>query len=184
MAEIVVELPKELRVELKEPLGPIYTDTATLLADASYPLITIGDVVTHHLIEAGKTPALAMVDERTERSAVSPEIAETINSFEGFEIVETVSNPAATLSAELLTALRAGLEGEASTLLDVDGEEDLAALPAVLLAPDGASLVYGQPGEGMVLTVVDETTRERCREILARMDGDTARLWNLLDIDA
>lgn len=184
MVETVLELQEELRAQLKEPLGPIYTDTQTLLADANRPLIAIGDVVTHHLIEAGETPALAMVDERTERSAVSPEIAETISSFEGFDRVEKVSNPAATLSAELLSALRAALEREGSTLLDVDGEEDLAALPTVLVAPDGASLVYGQPGEGMVLTAVDDPTREQCREILSQMDGDTARLWELLGIGA
>ncbi|WP_336325743.1 GTP-dependent dephospho-CoA kinase family protein [Halovenus sp. HT40] len=184
MADIVVELPKELRLELKEPLGPIYTDTPTLVADASQPLIAIGDVVTHHLIKGGETPKLAMVDERTERSAVSPEIAETINSFEGFGTVEQVSNPAGTLSAELLTALRTGLEREGSTLLDVDGEEDLAALPTILVAPEGTSLVYGQPGEGMVLTAVEETARQRCRDILSRMDGDTARLWDLLGVDA
>ena len=184
MADIVVELPEELRGELKEPLGPIYTDTPTLVADAGRPLVAIGDVVTHHLIEAGETPKLAMVDERTERSAVSPEIAETINSFEGFGTVEQVSNPAGVLSADLLTALRAGLDREGSTLLDVDGEEDLAALPAILLAPEDTSLVYGQPGEGMVLTTVDETTRQRCRDILSRMDGDTARLWDLLGVDA
>lgn len=184
MADLIVELPDDLRVELKEPLGPIYTDTQALLADASQPLIAIGDVVTHYLIESGKTPKLAMVDERTERSAVSPEIAETINSFEGFGTVEQVSNPAGALSAELLTALRTGLEREGSTLLDVDGEEDLAALPAILVAPEGTSLVYGQPGEGMVLTTVNETTRQQCRDILSRMDGDTARLWDLLDVDA
>jgi len=183
MADIVLELQEELRGELKEPLGPIYTDTAALLADAGRPLIAIGDVVTHHLIQAGETPALAMVDERTERSAVSAEIAETINSFEGFETVEHVSNPAATLSAELLAALRAGLDRGESTLLDVDGEEDLAALPAVLLLPDGASLVYGQPGEGMVSTTIDAETRQRCRDILSRMNGDTARLWTLLGLD-
>jgi uncharacterized protein (UPF0218 family) len=125
-----------------------------------------------------------MVDERTERSAVSPEIAETISSFEGFDTVQTVVNPAGTLSAELLSALRTALEGEGATLLDVDGEEDLAALPAVLVAPEGASLVYGQPGEGMVLTPVDEPTRERCRTILSQMNGDSARLWELLGVDA
>lgn len=180
MAEIVLELQKELRSELKEPLGPIYTSTPTLLADAGRPLIAIGDVVTHHLIEAGQSPAVAMVDERTERSAVSEEIAESINSFEGFETVEEISNPAGTLSAELLSALRAAIEREGPTLLDVEGEEDLAALPAVLLAADGASVIYGQPGEGMVLATVDAETRERSRDILSQMNGDTDRLWSLL----
>ncbi|MFT4946578.1 MAG: hypothetical protein ACI8TL_000814 [Natronomonas sp.] len=184
MVEVVLELQDDLRAALKEPLGPIYTDTQALLADAGRPLIAIGDVVTHHLIKAGETPRLAMVDERTERSAVSPEIAETIRSFEGFDRIEAVSNPAATLSAELLSASRTALEGEGTVLIDVDGEEDLATLPAVLLLPAGATLVYGQPGEGMVRITVDEPTQERCRYILSQMDGDTARLWELLGLDA
>lgn len=182
MAEIVLELQEELRSELKEPLGAVYADTRSLLADAGEPLIAIGDVVTHHLIGAGETPTVAMVDERTERSAVSDEIAETIDGFDGFETVEELSNPAGTLSAELLSALRAAIERDGSTLLDVDGEEDLAALPAVVLAPDGASVVYGQPGEGMVLATVDAESRQRCRQILSQMDGDTERLWALLGL--
>lgn len=184
MADIVLELQDELRGELKTPLGPIYTDTQTLVADAGRPLIAIGDVVTYHLIEAGQAPTIALVDEHTERSEVSPDIAETIDSFEGFDTAEQVTNPAATLTAELLAALRSALDRDGSTLLDVEGEEDLAALPAVVAAPDGAAIVYGQPGEGMVLADVDDDTRTRCRDILSRMDGDTDRLWSLLGVDA
>jgi uncharacterized protein (UPF0218 family) len=183
MADIVLKLPEDLRGELKSPMGPIYTDTQTLLSDAGAPLIAIGDVVTHHLIESGRSPTIALVDEHTERSAVSDDIAETIDSFEGFDTVEQVTNPAATLSADLLGALRAALDRDGSTLLDVDGEEDLAALPAVVAAPDGAAIVYGQPGEGMVLVTLDDETRTRCRDILARMGGDTDRLWSLLGVD-
>jgi uncharacterized protein (UPF0218 family) len=183
MADIVLKLPEDLRGELKSPMGPIYTDTQTLLSDAGAPVIAIGDVVTHHLIESGRSPTIALVDEHTERSAVSDDIAETIDSFEGFDTVEQVTNPAATLSADLLGALRAALDRDGSTLLDVDGEEDLAALPAVVAAPDGAAIVYGQPGEGMVLVTLDDETRTRCRDILARMGGDTDRLWSLLGVD-
>lgn len=182
-SETVVELPEDLRLELKEPLGPIYTESESLLAAAGRPLITVGDVVTYHVIEAGETPAVALVDERTERSAVRSEIADTLRTFEGFETVETVDNPAATLTAELLSALRRAVESDGPTLLEVDGEEDLAALPAALIAPEGASVIYGQPGEGMVLGTVDAETRSRSRELLARMDGDTDRLWSLLGVD-
>lgn len=184
MGDIVLELPEDLRGDLKSPMGPIYTDTQTLLSDAGRPLVAIGDVVTHHLIEAGHPPMVALVDEHTERSAVSDDIAETIDSFDGFDTVEQVANPPATISADLLGALRTALAREEPTLLDVDGEEDLAALPAVVAAPDSAAIVYGQPGKGMVLVGLDDDTRTRCRDILSRMDGDTDRLWALLGVDA
>lgn len=184
MSEVLLELPEELRSELKEPAGPLYTETEAMLADASSPLVTVGDVVTYHVIEAGTTPDIALVDDRTERSAVEETVAETIATYDGFDHERTVRNPPATLSAELVSALATALEDDESTLLVVDGEEDLAALPAIVAAPEGASVVYGQPGEGMVLVRVDETVRSRMRELLSRMEGDAERLFELLGVRA
>ena len=172
MSDVVLELPRGLRDELKEPLGRIYTDTAALLADAGDPIIAVGDMVTYHLVEGGRVPDLALVDERTKRSAVDEDVTAAIG---GFDRELAVTNPAATLTAALLDALRDGLDGDGTTLVDVDGEEDLATLPVVLAAPAGASVVYGQPDEGMVLVDCDDTARERARDLLERMDGDTER---------
>ncbi|EMA09430.1 hypothetical protein SAMN05443574_107111 [Haloarcula vallismortis] len=181
MSAVVLELPSDLRHELKEPLGEIYTDTAALLADAGDPIIAVGDMVTYHLIEAGRVPDLALVDERTKRSAVDADVAATIN---GFDRTRAVANPAATLTAELLAALREGIDNDETTLLDVEGEEDLATLPAVLAAPAGASVVYGQPDEGMVLADCGEAARDRdrVRSLLERMDGDTERAFDLVSV--
>jgi uncharacterized protein (UPF0218 family) len=172
VSDVVLELPRGLRDELKEPLGRIYTDTAALLADAGDPIIAVGDMVTYHLVEGGRVPDLALVDERTKRSAVDEDVTAAIG---GFDRELAVTNPAATLTAALLDALRDGLDGDGTTLVDVDGEEDLATLPVVLAAPAGASVVYGQPDEGMVLVDCDDTARERARDLLERMDGDTER---------
>lgn len=177
MSDVVLELPDSLRHELKEPLGRIYTDTAALLADAGNPIIAVGDMVTYHLIEAGRIPDLALVDERTKRSAVDPDVSAAID---GFDRERSVANPAATLTATLLDALRDGIDSDATVLLDVDGEEDLAALPAVLAAPAGTSVVYGQPDEGMVLVDCEDATRERARSLLERMDGDAERALRLV----
>ena len=187
MSDAVVRLQESLRSELKEPLGPIYTDATALLADASAPLIAVGDVVTAHLLSAGHTPAVALVDERTERAAVDDWVAEAIASAEGFDNEVTVTNPAAVLTESLLVALRVAIAGAdadgANTLLTVDGEEDLATLPVILAAPTGATVVYGQPGEGMVRVTVDGATRELAGDLLARMEGDSARLRALLGVD-
>lgn len=182
MTETVLELPDALRSELKEPLGPIFTDAEALLREVSKPVISVGDVVTYHLIGSGYTPAVALVDDRTERAAVAEEIAERIDSYQEFDRVEEVTNPPATLSAELLAAMATALAAapERTTLIDVDGEEDLAALPAVVMAPNGASVVYGQPGEGMVLATVDEHLQDEIETLLSQMDGDLDRFWTLV----
>ncbi len=175
MPEELLTLPEELRGELKEPLGPIYTDTEGLLAAAGEPVVAVGDIVTYHLLEASHTPAVALIDERTKREAVDSEVTKVVvgdNGAPTFDERIAVANPAATLTAELLSALRAAVASDATTLLVVDGEEDLAALPAILSAPEGASVVYGQPEEGMVLVTADEPARDRARSLLERMDGD------------
>jgi uncharacterized protein (UPF0218 family) len=176
---VVVELPDALRDELKHPAGPLYTEAAAMLAAAGEPLVTVGDVVTYHVLEAGVAPSVALVDDRTERTAVDDRVADRIAAA-SFDREVTVTNPPATLTAELLSALRAALDSNGTTLLGVDGEEDLAAVPAVVAAPAEASVVYGQPGEGMVLVPVERETRERMRALLSRMDGDSQQVFSIL----
>ena len=179
MAEAVVELPESLRPELKEPLGPVYTDAEVLLGDATEPVIAVGDIVSYHLLSAGYRPAVALVDGRTKREQVEREV---LDAIEGFDHQLGVENPPATLTDDLLEALVEALDRPGSVVVTVDGEEDLAALPAALAAPDGAAVVYGQPNEGMVLATVNGPLRARCRELLTAMDGDDDRLAAMLAV--
>ena len=184
-SDVLLALPRALRGELKDPLGPVYTDADGLLADAGDPIVTVGDVVTYHLLRAGRRPDVALVDGKTKREAVDEAVWEAI---EGFSRRVEVSNPAATLSASLLETLRTALDragggGAETTVVVVDGEEDLAALPAVLAAPDGASVVYGQPDEGMVLAAATPERRKGVRDLLERMDGDPERAFEVLGVD-
>lgn len=179
-ADVVLTLQYELRSELKEPMGPIYTDTEALLADAGDPIVAVGDVVTYHLLEADRRPDVALVDGKTKREAVEAAVWAAID---GFDHRIEVANPQGTLSADLLTELRAALERDGSTVLVIEGEEDLAALPVLAAAPDGASLVYGQPDKGMVLAAVTQEARERALSLLERMEGDPARMKRILGLE-
>lgn len=165
-----------MREDLKDPLGELYRDAETLLAAINGPLIAVGDIVTYHLEESGRTPDVALIDHRSERTAVDDEVRAALSESD----VE-VDNPAATLTDELLVALRDALAADGPVRIRVDGEEDLAALPAILAAPDGASVVYGQPGEGMVLVTVDAEKRAWARAFLEAMDGEPARAIAILE---
>lgn len=182
-SDVVVSLPERLRGSLKEPLGPLFTDATELVAAASGPLVAVGDVVTFHLVSAGTTPAVAVVDGLTEREAVDDAVEAAVEGLaSGADATVTVANPAAALSSDLLVALGDALEDDGTTLLVVEGEEDLVTLPAILAAPLGASVVYGQPGEGMVLVEVTAETKRDAAALLRRMDGDYDRLCDLLDV--
>jgi len=173
----VARLPAAVREDLREPLGPVVTDVADVLAAAGDPIIAVGDVVTYHLLDAGRRPDVALIDERTEREATTGAVAAAIADLDRDV---TVPNEPGTLSAPLVEALADAIDAGDPTVIEVDGEEDLAALPAILLAPEGATVVYGQPGEGMVRVTVTPETKATVRDLLERFDTDP-RLWNLLE---
>jgi len=175
----MLTLPEALRGELKAPMGPVFTDAEALLSDAGRPVVAVGDVVTRHL-QRVETPHVALVDGRTERTALDEPERPSLGSFDR---TVRVDNPAAELSAELLEALGEAVRAEGSTAVVVEGEEDLAALPAILAIPDGGTMVYGQPGEGMVRVAIDADAKARARDLLERMDGDTAAALAALGAD-
>jgi uncharacterized protein (UPF0218 family) len=51
----------------------------------------------------------------------------------------------------------------------VDGEEDLMGFPAVLLAPNGSTVLYGQPDVGIVWIPVNDQTKKITRDLLEEM---------------
>lgn len=177
MPKILAKLPTEMRDDLKEPLGDIYTSTETLLAAAGEPVITVGDIVTYHLLEADRLPKVAFVDGKTKREKVE---AKVMDAIEGFDNRVDVTNPRSTITDDLLEALSTAIADTGTTVIVVDGEEDLASLPAILAAPEGGSVVYGQPDEGMVLVPVDADTRERARTLIGRMQSDLDQIDDVL----
>ncbi|MFC7167423.1 GTP-dependent dephospho-CoA kinase family protein [Halospeciosus flavus] len=180
MPHAVATLPPEARASFKEPFGPVYTDAERLLADAGdSPIVAVGDVVSAHLGRAGVVPHVFVVDGRTERETVAEEVLVDIPDAD--REVDVESSPG-TVSAELLEALAAAIDAPAdtSTRISVDGEEDLATVPAVLLAPVGATVVYGQPGEGMVRVAVTSGAKERMRDLAGELET-TDEFWTLVD---
>lgn len=169
MPTVVARLEAADRDAFKEPLGEIYEDAEDLLRAAGDPVVAIGDVVLAHLGAAGQTPALAVVDGRTEREPIDDWVREGRPEA---ATVRDVENPAGTITAALVRAIEAGLAAPGPTRIDVDGEEDLAVLPAILLAPAGSTVVYGQPDEGMVAVPVDASTRSTGRRLLGLLDRD------------
>jgi uncharacterized protein (UPF0218 family) len=165
--DTLLGLPDDERHAFKDPLGPIYTDAEALLADAGRPVVAVGDVVTAHLRTAGHDPHVAVVDERTERAPVADDVRARLG-----EPDVTVANPPATLTRELLVALADAVAAPGPTTILVDGEGDHATVPAVRVAPDGAAVVYGQPGEGMVLGPVAEEARTTARRLFDLLAGD------------
>ena len=177
MATILAKLPPSMRSELKEPLGEIHRAAEALLETAGDPIVAVGDIVTYHLLEAGRRPDVAIVDGKTKRERVERSVREAIDGF-GERI--DVANPQSTITDDLLEAMATAIASAEPVVIVVDGEEDLAALPAVLATPDGGTVVYGQPDEGMVSVPVGADSRARCRSLIERMQSDPDRIDAIL----
>ncbi len=164
-----IELPEELRPLMKKPLGTLYRgkgeDTVEkFVGELSSPtkLISVGDVTTFHLLEAGILPDICIVDNRTKREPVAKHVS-TRNMDAVYEEV-SVNNPAGLITDELIRTLSEAFASDKPLRIFVKGEEDLATLPVILMAPLNSVVLYGQPDEGVVFVKV---TREKKAEIRA-----------------
>jgi len=147
----VHRLKAEYRRVLRVPLGvALYRSPAEsasiileLVSIARPPLlITVGDFVTRNLRSAGLEPDVAVVDLKTLRGDAGTDLG----ALSAGRRVLRCGNPPGTLTEESVAAVGEAVElGRAGikTLVVVEGEEDLLALPALALAPPRSLLVYG-----------------------------------------
>lgn len=160
-----MRLPPEVRPLLKRPLGELFakTDAAVEHLRKLRPtrLIAVGDITAAELLAAGLKPDIAIVDFRVMRAPASEDIRRAIDAHRAH--VLRVRNPAGTITPELRDALETA---SPPAKIIVDGEEDLSVLPAVLAAPVGSVVAYGQPNEGLVLVMVTEQKKREFRGLL------------------
>ena len=158
-------LPENLRPILQRPMGEIFSNSSEAIKHIKKirpaRLITVGDIVTYEFLSAGFKPDIAIVDLIAMRSQTSENTKRLIESF-NVKVVR-VKNPAGTITLELRKAIEAA---KPPLKIIVDGEEDLATIPAVLASPAGSIVAYGQPKEGVVLVEVTDKKRKEFQEIL------------------
>jgi uncharacterized protein (UPF0218 family) len=165
-------LPESLRSHLAAPLAAVLSTSEALALARGREVVSVGDVVTQMFLGAGVVPRVMVVDGVTQRMQERAAALEHLP-----ESVVEVVNPAGSITPALFEAIVRALAAPGPTLIHVNGEEDLAALPALLHAPDGALVCYGQPPlpasggrAGVVAVEVDGRVRERARFLLSQME--------------
>ena len=164
MFEKDLVLPAGNREEFKAPIGREMDDSELDSFDAQTTLITVGDVVSLTFRKHGIRPFLSIYDGKTERREMT-EFAILVQDEERDEVV----SPAGMITAELARSIRGRIEGTGGLIL-VDGEEDLALLPCILMAPIGTNIVYGWPGKCMMLVTTDEDIRTKATQLMVKME--------------
>lgn len=160
-----LKLPKELREELQKVHGVLVQEREVEKYVNGKFVITVGDVVTYTLLKLGLQINVAIVDYKTKRNEIE---FEDIKKFG--ESVLKVKNPPGTVTPELWRAIKDAIASEKRTRIDVDGEEDLAVIPAVIFAPLGAIVIYGMPNTGLVILEIKDEDKKNAMEIINRME--------------
>lgn len=156
----------ETRRIVRKPLGVLLKgrELSDLLKGFNGVLISVGDVVSKSLLDMGFNPSVCVVDGKTLRTRF-----QKLERFQHGRNVIKLVNPPGTISEESRNVFKKALESQPATIL-VEGEEDLLTLVAVETAPDGSLIVYGQPGEGVVVVHVNKSSKKMVSDILDTME--------------
>ncbi len=163
-----VELKKDLKLDqkfwgnFKRPYGRVFNSVESLVRyQSKLPysglLISIGDQVSYNLISNDVEPDIIVVDNKVNRKPFKKKIL-----FNG-KNYKAINSPG-TISRNLWQTVRKAIKLGGKIKISVVGEEDLVVLPAVIMAPLGSLVLYGQPKlnfndeeikEGVVVVYVD-----------------------------
>lgn len=161
-------LPESLRVRLAKPMGRLFSaaeigdGSLKRSASAASLVVSVGDRVTETLASEGRVPDVQIVDGKENRKKRDPPAVAHVVSI-------GAASPPGAITWEAIEAIGRAFAGRKPARVLVDGEEDLLALPAVVLAPFGAVVYYGQPGEGIVEVRADHAAKSRSRKVLSEM---------------
>ncbi|MDD4874876.1 MAG: DUF359 domain-containing protein [Candidatus Paceibacterota bacterium] len=134
-------MPDSLREKLREPIGfPIFgsDDEVSIRFNRLAwqrnfkKVITVGDYCSLNLPSNVK-----IFDGKTQRMSVPKGL--------GYDLF--LENPAGTIQSESWRIIKEAIFFNKNVF--VEGEEDLLAIPCVLLSEKGFAVVYGQPGKGV-----------------------------------
>ena len=165
-----VPISDSLREELKSPLGELlpekHTDRETIRkAVAGRYVISVGDRTTEKMISFGLVPSLQIVDNKERRqSRMAPEM-------DGLSAHLQCKNPAAGITTQSINSIKTAFSLEPPVRITVDGEEDLLVVPACMYAPDNSVVLYGQPGQGLVIVPVTAKIRNKTKYMLELITG-------------
>ena len=163
-------LPEKLREQLKQPLGDLVNEQQLIARLHQEPyIVSIGDLVTYTVLKHGFSPRLCIVDYMIKREKYSPEMKEMIAHYGKTQL--KVTNPAETLTDDLWDAIEWAFNHpeKGPVRIDVDGEEDLASLAAIYLAPPDATVIYGLPNKGVLVIKPTDAHKRKVQEVLDQM---------------
>ena len=165
-----MQLPDDLRDQLKKPLGNLISDNdpnrenIIKKISAESVIITVGDRTTENMLQLGLKPQIQIIDGLEKRSECAIPADDTINTK------LFCKNPPGEITEESIQVIQKAFSSEPPVRITVDGEEDLLVIPACIFAPENSVVMYGQPNEGLVIVTITPEIRAKVQKILDVMN--------------
>ena len=176
----MLRITEELRKILSEPHGVLYEGeglepikNAICSTERTSILVCVGDIVSYYTLKADFKPDIVVIDGKSVRKTLNSNIASEIEEKTSKYRAIRAVNPAGHITEDLVENLFKAIELAVSGVrvkVFVDGEEDLAVMPLVVMLPKGSLIVYGQPKRGVVALAVDEEKKILISSLLERME--------------
>ena len=163
-------VPEDLKDTLKGYIGRLVDEHRLLtVLQQEHLVVSVGDKVTYTLLTHGVTPVVSIVDYILERKPYPQDMKQTIQGYPCQRI--QVNNPPGTISDELWQTLQTVFHNlqNGPFCIEVNGEEDLASLAAIALAPRGVTVIYGLPNKGVVVVKATPAHKKKVFEVLQKM---------------
>lgn len=161
-------LPDILRKTLTKPIGTLIPDQAPVpVSSAVRYSISVGDTTTAALLSKGIIPTLAVIDFQARRQEFDWERGQWDALTLHRHIMNFTSGPGF-INKQVMMAMERWAEQPEPTLFVINGEEDLLVLPAILYAPIGSMVYYGQPEKGIVQVPVTSDMKKHVQTLLSQ----------------
>ena len=171
-------LPENLREEFQKPFGELFKDVEDSFKNKNSLIITVGDVTTKIFNDNSLGQNMSVIDFKVARENKFSNIKEL--GFTGEESVFKVNSPAGYITSNLFIKLAEIFKSDiqSKVILRVNGEEDLAVLPLVLLSPINTLIYYGQPPlrstslqvqVGIVKVTVSEANKDKAYSLISKL---------------
>ena len=165
-----MQLPDDLRDQLKNPLGNLITDNdpnkenIIKKISAESVLITVGDRTTENMLQLGLKPQVQIIDGLEKRNQRIVPTDDTVNTK------LSCRNPPGGITEESIQVIQKAFSCDPPVRIMVDGEEDLLVIPVCIHAPENSIVMYGQPNEGLVIVTITPEIRAKVQKILDVMN--------------
>ncbi len=123
--------------------------------------------MTKSFLKVGGKPKLKIIDLKVRRKKRYNQSSELgpIGNLLHFN----VDNPPTMITSKLVEGIKKALKRNKPSVIQVKGEEDLAVLPSVLLAPLNSVVLYGHFQLGIIAVEVTEAKKSEALNLLTKI---------------